>query len=52
MKSLQRVFTKMQWKQLSDSLNLWKNNSKILLDKIQHSKQQLHAELSNQQQQH
>lgn len=51
-RSLQRVFTKIQWKQLNDSLNMWKNNVKMLLDTVQHSKQQLHSEFNNLQQQY
>lgn len=37
---LQRVFVKAQWKQLSDNLSLWRNNTKNLLKTLQETKQQ------------
>jgi len=37
--SLQRVFTRAQWKQLGDSLATWKNNVKALIETIRQSQQ-------------
>jgi len=39
-RSLQRVFTKSQWKQLSESLNTWKSNVKMMMDTLQQTKHQ------------
>jgi len=39
-RSLQRVFTKSQWKQLSESLNTWKSNVKMIMDTLQQTKHQ------------
>jgi translation initiation factor 3 subunit M len=37
---IQRVFTKLQWKQLSDSLLNWKTNVRSLITTLQETKQQ------------
>jgi len=51
-RSLQRVFTPTQWKQLGDRLNVWKGNIKVILNTLQDCKQQqqnqLHAALTSQ----
>jgi translation initiation factor 3 subunit M len=39
-RSLQRVFGKTEWKQLSDSLQFWRNNIKSVLENIKQAKQQ------------
>jgi len=36
---LQRIFTKSQWKQLSDNIALWRKNTKSILKTIQETKQ-------------
>jgi translation initiation factor 3 subunit M len=50
-RSLQRVFTPAQWKQLGDRLTLWKGNIKLILNTLQDCKQQqqtqLHAALTS-----
>jgi len=35
---IQRVFTKAQWKQVADNLDVWKNNVQLLLQIIQNNK--------------
>jgi len=45
-RSLQRVFTKPQWKQLSESLTSWQNNVRLLLKTLGECKQQ-HQSLIN-----
>jgi len=44
-RSLQRVFTPAQWKQLSDRLTLWKGNIKLILNTLQDCKQQQQNQL-------
>jgi len=44
-RSLQRVFTPAQWKQLSERLNLWKGNIKVILNTLQDCKQQQQNQL-------
>jgi len=39
-RSLQRVFTPTQWKQLSDRLTVWKGNIRLILKTLQDCKQQ------------
>jgi len=44
-RSLQRVFTPSQWKQLSDRLGLWKGNVKVILKTLQDCKTQQQTQL-------
>lgn len=46
MRSLQRIFTQSQWKQLSENLGVWKKNVQNLLQTVQDCKQQSQQQFS------
>ena len=45
-RSLQRIFTQSQWKQLSENLGVWKKNVQNLLQTVQDCKQQSQQQFS------